>query len=43
MKNKIFRIALVTLLFVVVGTSSAPVFADTMPAPLCYPKPCSGK
>ena len=43
MKQKIFRIVFVTLLFVVVGTSSAPVFADSMPAPLCYPKPCPGK
>ena len=43
MKKQIFRIALVAILFVVVGASSAPVFADAVPAPLCYPKPCPGK
>lgn len=40
MKSKMFRIVFVTLLFVLVSSSSAPVFADTLPAPLCYPRPC---
>jgi hypothetical protein len=38
MKETIIRIIVVTLLLLASGT--APVLADGIPAPACYPKPC---
>jgi len=38
MKNTIVRIILVTFLLLASGT--APVLADSVPLPGCWPKPC---
>lgn len=38
MKKTILRIVVTTLLLVALGTTAA--VADTVPAPVCYPRPC---
>ena len=41
MKRTIVRIILVAFLLLASGT--APVLADSVPMPVCYPKPCPVK
>jgi hypothetical protein len=38
MKKTFVRIIVITFLLLASGT--APVLADSVPAPICYPRPC---
>jgi hypothetical protein len=41
MKKTIVRIIVIT--FLVLASGTAPVLADSVPMPMCYPNPCPVK
>jgi hypothetical protein len=42
MRNGILKLTVFALLLAACGSTTALALDDGVPAPLCYPKPCSG-